>query len=108
MSSEEQSGKINSYLSFHLGDETFAAHVNKVINMKNREFVLNVALRIRKEEYDLLIDAWSNPRTAQISFLSGVKYKIGFAYRGREYAYNILASSKRGKSHSAEHNLELP
>ncbi|MFC2135970.1 glycosyltransferase family 9 protein, partial [Bacteroidota bacterium] len=94
--------------------EPFATHaveylpeVNKVINMKNREFPLKVALRIRKEKYDLLLDTWSNPRTAQISFLSGVKYRVGFAYRGREYAYNILATSARGKSHSAEHNLEI-
>lgn len=94
--------------------EPFATHaveylpeVNKVINMKNREFPLKVALRIRKEKYDLLLDTWCNPRTAQISFLSGVKYRVGFAYRGREYAYNILATSARGKSHSAEHNLEI-
>ena len=26
---------------------------------------------------------------------------------GRKYAYNILATSKRGEYHSAEHNLEL-
>lgn len=81
--------------------------VNKVITMGKTEFPLWVALRIRKEKYDLLIDLWSNPRTAQITFLSGVKYRAGFAYRGRKYAYNILATSGRGAYHSAEHNLEM-
>ncbi len=82
--------------------------VSKVLTMKRDEFPLSVAFKIRKEKYDLLIDAWTNPRTALITFLSGVKYRVGFAYRGRKYAYNILATSERGGDHhSAEHNLEL-
>jgi len=82
--------------------------VNKVLTMKRNEFPVKTALMIRKEKYDLLIDSWVNPRTALISFLSGVKYRVGFAYRGRQYAYNILATSSRGSDHhSAEHNLEL-
>lgn len=85
--------------------------VNKVIPMGKTEFPLWVALRIRKENYDMILDLWSNPRTAQITFLAGllggVKYRVGFAYRGRKYAYNILATSGRGAYHSAEHNLQI-
>jgi len=82
--------------------------ITKVLTMRRDEFPLNVALKIRKEKYDLLIDSWVNPRSALISFLSRVKYRVGFAYRGRKYAYNILATSERGGDHhSAEHNLEL-
>jgi heptosyltransferase III len=81
--------------------------VNKVLTMGRTEFPLKAAWRIRKENYDLIIDLWSNPRSAQITFLTGVKYRVGFAYRGRKYAYNILATSSRGAKHSAEHNLEL-
>jgi len=82
-------------------------HINKILVMGKTEFPLKAALKIRKEKYDLILDLWSNPRSAQITFLSGVKYRVGFAYRGRKYAYNIYATSSRGKSHSAEHNLEL-
>jgi lipopolysaccharide heptosyltransferase II len=82
-------------------------NINKILTMGKKEFPLWVALRIRKEKYDLLIDLWSNPRTAQITFLSGVKYRVGYSYRGRRYAYNIPATSGRGTGHSAEHNLEL-
>jgi lipopolysaccharide heptosyltransferase II len=82
-------------------------NIHKILTMRKNEFPLWVALRIRKEKYDLLIDLWSNPRTAQITFLSGVKYRVGFAYRGRRYAYNIPATSERGSGHAAEHNLEL-
>jgi len=81
--------------------------VSKVHTMEKSEFVLKVANRLRKENFDLIFDLWSNPRSAQITFLTGAKYRVGFAYRGRKYAYNILAESGRGKSHSAEHNLEL-
>ncbi len=81
--------------------------VNKVLTMHKTEFVGKVAIRIRKEKYNLIIDLWSNPRSAQITFLSGVKYRVGYAYRGRKYAYNILGTSGKGEHHSAEHNLEL-
>jgi lipopolysaccharide heptosyltransferase II len=81
--------------------------VNKVITIDKKEFPLKAALKIRKEKYDMILDLWSNPRSAQITFLSGVKYRVGFAYRGRKYAYNFLATSSKGEHHSAEHNLEL-
>jgi len=81
--------------------------INKVITMKKSELPLKVAWRVRKEKYNMVLDLWSNPRSAQITFLSGVKYRVGFAYRGRKYAYNILATSGRGEVHSAEHNLEI-
>jgi ADP-heptose:LPS heptosyltransferase len=81
--------------------------VSKVLTMNETEFPLLVALRIKKEKYDMILDLWSNPRSAQITFFSGVRYRVGFAYRGRKYAYNILATGGRGDHHSAEHNLEL-
>jgi lipopolysaccharide heptosyltransferase II len=82
-------------------------NINKVIAMGRSEFSLKVAFKIKKEKYDLILDLWSNPRSAQITFLSGVKYRVGYAYWGRKYAYNILATSGRGREHAAEHNLEL-
>ena len=81
--------------------------VKKIHIMQKTEFAYLVARRIRKEKYDLIIDLWSNPRSAQISFLSSAKYRLGYSYRGRRYAYNIKADAGRGDVHSAEHNLEL-
>ncbi len=81
--------------------------VRKIHTMQKTEFAYFVARRIRKEKYDLIIDLWSNPRSAQITFLSGAKYRLGYSYRGRRYAYNIKADAGRGDLHSAEHNLEL-
>lgn len=43
---------------------------------------------IRKRRFDRLFDLFANPRTAIISFLSGIPRRAGFAYRGRQYAYH--------------------
>jgi lipopolysaccharide heptosyltransferase II len=81
--------------------------VNKILTMGKTDFPLKVSWMLRKEKYDIVIDLWSNPRSAQITFFSGAKIKVGYAYRGRKYAYNVLGTSSKGETHSAEHNLEL-
>ena len=100
---------IIHYLVEEFAQDSLRYHpiVDKVLTMKKSEFVLKVAHRIRKERYDLVIDLYSNPRTAQITFLSGAKFRAGYSYKGRKYAYNVPATSERGNVHSAEHNLEL-
>ncbi|MFO7525562.1 MAG: glycosyltransferase family 9 protein [Ignavibacteriaceae bacterium] len=81
--------------------------VAKILTYKKNDFILSVIHKVRKEKYDLIFDFWSNPKSAQITFLSGARHRVGFGYRGRKYAYNIVADSGRGEVHSAEHNLEL-
>jgi ADP-heptose:LPS heptosyltransferase len=81
--------------------------VHEVIEMGKGTSLLTVVRAVRKRRYDLVIDLWSNPRTAQITFLSGARYRVGFSYRGRRYAYNLPGTAERGRHHSAEHNLEL-
>lgn len=97
------------YLTEHFAKSALKNNplVNKILTMHKTELSLKVALKIRKEKYDIVIDLWSNPKSAQITFFSGVKYRVGYAYRGRKYAYNILGTSSKGEIHSAEHNLEL-
>jgi lipopolysaccharide heptosyltransferase II len=61
---------------------------------------------IRKQKYDLIIDLFGNPRTALITFLSGAKYKVGFKFRFRTYAYSIKLDSRGGEVHNIEFNLD--
>ncbi|HPI36845.1 MAG TPA: glycosyltransferase family 9 protein [Ignavibacteriaceae bacterium] len=68
---------------------------------------LNLIRKIATERYDLIFDFYSNPRTALITFLSGAKYRAGFPYRGRKYAYNLFGPEERGKFHAAQLHLEL-
>jgi heptosyltransferase III len=81
--------------------------VHNVLGMEKGQSLFSVARMVRKQKYDIVIDLWSNPRTAQITLFSGARYRVGYAYRGRRYAYNLLGTGERGKHHSAEHNLEL-
>jgi lipopolysaccharide heptosyltransferase II len=97
------------YLTEHFARQAVENNplISNVHSSSKKEFALFVAMRLRKEKYDLVIDMWSNPRSAQITFLSGAKYRVGYSYRGRKYAYNIKAEVGRGEVHLAEHSLEL-
>ncbi len=84
-------------------------HINNVILFnRNSSFKRFLQLtEIRKRKYDLVIDLFSNPATALITFFSGAKYRAGFPYRGRRYAYNIYGPPERAKYHAADLHLEL-
>ena len=61
---------------------------------------------IRKKKFDLVIDLYCNPRTAFITYLSGARYKFGFRFFGRNYAYNIKARGRGGEVHNVDFNLD--
>ena len=97
------------YLTEHFAVQALENNpfVSKVLSMEKKEFPLFVAKRIRKEKYDMILDLWSNPRSAQITYLSGVKYRVGYDYRGRGYAYNIKVNPESNNFHAAEDNLRF-
>lgn len=66
-------------------------------------FLIN---NIRKKKFDLVIDLFCNPRTALITRLSGAKYRFGFKFKGRYYAYNIKARGRGGEVHNVDFNLD--
>lgn len=61
---------------------------------------------INKQEYDLIIDLFGNPRTAIIVFNSDAKYKVGFRFKWRALAYNIRVTPRGSKVHNVEFNLD--
>ena len=81
--------------------------VSKILTFKRDDLVFKTINKVRREKYDLVIDFWSNPKTAQITFLSGAKYKVGFEKRGRKYAYNLMGTPGSFGKHAAEDNLVL-
>ncbi len=66
-------------------------------------FLIN---NIRKKKFDLIIDLFCNPRTALITFLSGAKYRFGYEFKGRYYAYNIKTRGRGGEVHNVDFNLD--
>lgn len=61
---------------------------------------------IRKKKYDLVIDLFGNPRTAIITFFSKAKYRVGFKFRWRSFAYNIKVTPRSKEVHNIEFNLD--
>ncbi len=83
--------------------------INDVLIFDRTNFWKKLALilKIRRRKYDLVLDFFSNPSTALVAFFSGAKYRAGFPYRGRRYAYNLLGPEERDKHHSAILHLEM-
>jgi lipopolysaccharide heptosyltransferase II len=81
--------------------------ISKILTFNKNDFILSIIRKVRKEKYDLIIDLWSNPKTAQITFFSGVKNRAGYDKKGRRYAYNFLGKPGTMGKHAAEDNLAI-
>ena len=62
--------------------------------------------QVREKKYDLIIDLFSNPRSAIITRLSGARFRAGFPFRWRKYAYNIIIPPRAGNIHNIDFNLD--
>ena len=82
--------------------------LNEIILYKKSENFagLKTIAKVFFNKYDLVLDFYSNPRTAMITYFSRAKYRAGFPYRGRTYAYNLLGPAERDKFHAAQLHLE--
>ncbi|NPV10826.1 MAG: lipopolysaccharide heptosyltransferase II [Ignavibacteria bacterium] len=86
----------------------FNPYITKIYEFKNSFFEnLRLINRLRKENYDIIFDFYSNPRTAQFTFLTRAKIKIGYDKRGRKYAYNLKVKLTDPNLHSALAHLEF-
>ena len=61
---------------------------------------------VRRNAYDCVFDLFGNPRTALLTLMSGARYRVGYRFRGRSYAYNILATPRGGEVHNTQFNLD--
>ncbi len=61
---------------------------------------------IRKKRYDLVVDCFSNPKSAQMTFFSGAPKRFGFELRGRRYAYTATVPVQKDE-YSAVSKLRL-
>lgn len=79
---------------------------NILIFDREQSGTISFLWQLRKSQYDLVIDLFGNPRTALMTHATGAKYRVGFSFRGRRYAYNILVPSRGGEVHNTEFNLD--
>jgi len=102
-----------SFLTEAPSDEIFRnnSFVDEIL-CYNRRYKLYEHIKfiqeLRKKRFDIVIDFFCNPRSAQIAFLSGAKYRIGFNFRGRSvfYTHKISLSDVR-ETYSPFHKLAL-
>ncbi len=80
---------------------------NVITFNKKHDFTVSIIKRIRKNNYDIVIDLYGNPRTAIFTRWSGAKTRIGFPFRGRSYAYTDLVTPRGGEVHNVDFNLDV-
>lgn len=73
---------------------------------RHRMSGIDLIRMVRKGRYDLVIDLFGNPRTALVTRLSGAPYRVGYRFRGRTYAYNIVVTPRGGEVHNSQFNLD--
>jgi heptosyltransferase III len=101
------------------------AHIDYLTLIKNRDVLMDnhyidrvltfdaridkswdLLRHIRDKGYNLVIDLFGNPRTALLTYITGAKYRVGFKFRGRSYAYNIKIDGRGGEVHNSDFNLD--
>ncbi len=83
-------------------------YLNDVITFnKKTESSVSLIKKARSQKYDVVIDLFGNPRSALLTKLSGAKFRIGFPFRVRKFAYNILVTPRGNEVHNVEFNLDV-
>ncbi|MDR2905019.1 MAG: glycosyltransferase family 9 protein [Helicobacteraceae bacterium] len=100
------------FMSEHLGINAykFSPRVNRIwaINRK-LSFIetIKLFLQVRHEKFDLVIDYFSNPRSAQITFFSGAKERTGFNFNLRKLAYTKSVNIPFAEEYAAKSKIRL-
>ncbi|HUO58054.1 MAG TPA: glycosyltransferase family 9 protein [bacterium] len=67
-------------------------HLNRVIPYPEKPAPLweklGLALQLRREKYDWVIDLESTPRSAWMTLATGARERVGYAFRVRKWAFN--------------------
>ena len=73
---------------------------------KKRTSSLGIIREVRRNRYDLVIDLFSNPRSAIITWASAARVRVGYPFRWRKYAYSVVIPPRGGEVHNVEFNLD--
>jgi heptosyltransferase III len=100
------------FLTENLGGQVYLynKNINKLIiyprKIKSYE-LFYFYYKLYRERYDLIVDSFCNPKSAQFSFFSRAKERIGFEFLGRQYAYTKLIKQNLNNEYSAITKLRL-
>jgi lipopolysaccharide heptosyltransferase II len=71
-----------------------------------RDSSVGLILKIRRKQYDLVIDLFGNPRSALIALFSRARYRVGYRFGWRKYCYNLLTEPRGNRVHNVDFNLD--
>jgi len=67
---------------------------------------IGLILDVRRQQYDLVIDLFGNPRSALVTLLSGARYRVGYRFGWRKYCYNVVTEPRGDRVHNVDFNLD--
>ncbi|MGK5093501.1 glycosyltransferase family 9 protein [Deltaproteobacteria bacterium TL4] len=68
---------------------------------------LHFLWNLRQKRFDLVIDFFGNPRSAQISWFTGAAFRIGYNFRGRRLFYSNRVDIATQLQYAAQHKALL-
>jgi len=81
-------------------------HLRKLPFAKRLAATLVQLRDLRRRRYDLVFDLFGNPRTAIMTLATGAPQRVGFRFRVRRHAYNIVVTPRGNLVHEVEFNLD--
>lgn len=61
---------------------------------------------LRRKRFELVIDLFGNPRSALLTWLTRASTRVGYAFRGRRYAYTTVVRPQQQTRHEVLFHLE--
>jgi ADP-heptose:LPS heptosyltransferase len=62
--------------------------------------------QLRRARYDLVVDVLGTPRTAWMALFSGAQTRVGFAFRVRRLAYNVVHVPSKARKYIADYTAD--
>jgi lipopolysaccharide heptosyltransferase II len=67
---------------------------------------LKLWLDLRERKFDLVVDVLGTPRTAWIALFTGAPVRVGFAFRIRRFAYNVVHWPSKERKYIADYTAD--
>lgn len=101
-----------AYLTEPPSDQIFRhnPYLNEVLSLRPRGGLcarIGMVVALRKRRFDLVVDFFSNPSSAQIAWFTGAPQRIGFGFRGRRWAYTHTVAPPEGLTYAAADKIAL-
>lgn len=90
-------------------DQAIAGHpsgARPLVFRPKKDSPLPFFWKLYHARYDLVIDLFCNPRSAQMAFATRAPLRVGYPFRGRAWAYNSHVVTRAAHVHNTEFNLD--